>query len=868
LIAYVVPQQEDRFSTNALREYLREKLPNYMLPSVFVTLERIPLNPNGKVDRFALPAPDQTRPDVIDDFVAPRSELEAQIVDSWSQVLGIEKIGIDDDFFDLGGQSFKAIRVARKIGPSVSVMDLFKYPTVRRLATHLSQEQPRNDGLLHRLTPPVPAGENILSLVCIPYGGGNAIVYQPLADALPKNCSLYAVQIPGHDYSRQDDALRPLQEVARQCVEEIQREVPGPVALYGHCVGGALALEIARLLQEKGVEVAGLFMGGAFPSPRLPGKLFEWLTRIFHSDRWRPNRTLYESLRALGGFTDVLDPAEQAFMLQGLRHDAREAEDYYTQAYAVPEGTKLTAPILCLVGQGDRATELYQERFKEWEFFSDSVDLAVVPQAGHYFLKHQADQTARTIVNQQAVWQDSRQRAPKRAAPTRLGLSVFFLIAFGQFISLIGTGLTSFALGVWVYQQTGSVSAFAFISVFALLPGILLLPIAGAIVDRWDRRAIMLLSDVAAACATLLVALLLWADALQIWHIYVVAGIGAIANAFQGPAYMAATAQLVPKQYLGHVNGIIQLGNATGGLLAPLLGGVLVVAIGLYGVVLIDVATFVFAATTLLLVRFPDTLFRKQEEPLLQAVIGGWRYIKKRYGLVAMIAFFTVVNFVFSLVRVLVTPLALSFASPATLGVALAAGGAGMLLGSFAMSLWGGTKRRAEGMVGAVALGGISAIVMGLRPSPIFLALGLFGNEISRVFTNTHWQTLIQTKVGLELQGRVLSTNVMLGLSMQPLGFVLAGPLVSRVFEPLMASDGPLAHSVGQLIGTGPGRGMGLMMVSVGVIAIVWTILGFRYRPLRFMEDDLPDAIPDPVIVADKDVLQAQADRQLMAEGV
>jgi hypothetical protein len=298
------------------------------------------------------------------------------------------------------------------------------------------------------------------------------------------------------------------------------------------------------------------------------------------------------------------------------------------------------------------------------------------------------------------------------------------------------------------------------------------------------------------------------------------------------------------------------------------LGGALVVTIGLHGVVLIDFATFLFAVTTLLLVRFPNTLFIKQEEPLLREVVRGWHYIRKRHGLVAMIAFFVVVNCLFSIVNVLVTPLALSFGSPATMGTMMAFGGSGLLLGSLVMSLWGGTKRRAEGMVGAVALGGLSVIVMGLRPSPIYLAIGLFGNEVSRALTNTHWQALIQTKVGLDLQGRVLATNLMLGLSMQPLGFILAGPLAGRVFEPLMLSNGALANSVGQLIGTGPGRGIGLMMILVGVIAVVWTVLGYYYRPLHFMEDALPDAIPDAVIVADKDALQEQADRQFVARAV
>jgi len=149
------------FSVAALRNHLREQLPDYMVPTGFVTLEAIPLNPNGKVDRFALPAPEYTRPDSAGAFVAPRNELEERIVASWSEVLGVDEIGIDDNFFDVGGESFKAIRVVRKIGESVSVMDLFKYPTIRELAEYLSQDGPKYTGLLYELTRPIPEDKNV-----------------------------------------------------------------------------------------------------------------------------------------------------------------------------------------------------------------------------------------------------------------------------------------------------------------------------------------------------------------------------------------------------------------------------------------------------------------------------------------------------------------------------------------------------------------------------------------------------------------------------------------------------------------------------------------------------------------------------------
>jgi hypothetical protein len=196
----------------------------------------------------------------------------------------------------------------------------------------------------------------------------------------------------------------------------------------------------------------------------------------------------------------------------------------------------------------------------------------------------------------------------------------------------------------------------------------------------------------------------------------------------------------------------------------------------------------------------------------------------------------------------------------------MAADGAGMLVGSLVMSVWGGTKRRAEGMVGFVTLFGLCAVVMGLRPAPLYPTIGLFGIGVSVALVNAHWLALIQTKAGLELQGRVLSTNQMLAGSMMPLGFVLAGFWADKVFEPFMSRGGVFVASMSRLIGAGPGRGMGLMVILTGVMATAWAVLGYRYRPLRYMEDDLPDAIPDAVIASDKDELQRQADHQLLAD--
>ncbi|MFZ6029473.1 MAG: amino acid adenylation domain-containing protein [Chloroflexota bacterium] len=882
LVAYVAPKAEcaEGVSVQTLRENLRAQLPEYMVPTAFVVLERIPLNPNGKVDRFALPAPEAAAYEAAS-HVPPRDAVETAMAAIWCEILTLEKVGIDDNFFDLGGDSFKAIRVVRKLnqaeaGGVVSAMDLFKMPTIRQLAARQQQPEQRQNrpaGLLHELTRPVGVQEKTLNLVCVPYGGGSGILFQPLANAMPAGFSLYAVQIPGHDYSHPEEALLPLEEVARQCAAEIIRDLQGPVALYGHCVGGALALEITRQLEAQNFPVAGLIMGAHFPSSRLPGKLFETLHRLLPLDRWTSSRTIYEGLRALGGFSGEMDAQEREFVVRSLRHDVSESEDYYTEAYADMQHTRLHTPVLCIAGQRDRSTEFYEEEYLEWDYFTESVSLAVIPNAGHYFLKHQPVELAQAIEHQAKSWKSKTGAAPEAQGPrpvaTRPGrrqaatprLQTFFLVVLGQLISLIGTGLTGFALSVWAYQETGSVTQLSTILVAAFLPGILILPISGALADRHDRRLIMLISDSLAVCGVFMLALLLWSGHLQLWHVYITASIGSIASALQRPAYIAAITQLVPKRYLGQANGITQFGLAASDLLAPLLGGFLVVAIGLQGIILVDCVSFLFAIFTLAVVRFPNTLFHRQEETFWQAITGGWFYIIRRPSLVAMVLFFVVFNYLIAIVNVVQTPLVLSFTSAVVLGMVVAASGLGTLVGSLVMALWGGARRRAEGMVGFTLPLGLAILISGLAPHPIFPAIGMFGFGMALTLTNAHWQALIQMKVGLELQGRVVSMNQMLGWSMIPIGFLTAGPLVERVFEPwMMNADGALATGIRTAIGSGAGRGMGLLMIVVGALYIALAIAGWLYRPLRYMEDVLPDAVPDAVISADKDRLQQLAD--------
>jgi MFS transporter, DHA3 family, macrolide efflux protein len=432
------------------------------------------------------------------------------------------------------------------------------------------------------------------------------------------------------------------------------------------------------------------------------------------------------------------------------------------------------------------------------------------------------------------------------------GMRIFILIWFGQSVSMIGSSLTSFGLGIWVYQQTKSITQFALVSLSLALPIILISPFAGALVDRWSRRWVMILSDLGSGLSTLAIAILLTTNQLEIWHIYLATAISATCGTFQIPAYEAAITMLVPKQHFGRANGMVQMGIALGQLIAPVLGGVLLVFIHLQGIIFIDFITFLFAIIPLLLVRFADPQDlsdqKTGQKKLLQSAIEGWQYIASRSGLLSLLVFTAISNFIVGFAEVLFTPLVLSFASEIELGTVLSIGGMGMLIGSLVVSTWGGSQRYILNVFGFTILGGLSILAAGMKTSVALVAVAAFLFFFGLPISNSSSQVIFQKKVSPHIQGRVFAFTGAVTAAALPLAYVIAAPLAEKIFEPLMSVDGWLAGSIGKIIGVGSGRGIGLLFAVLGILTILFTIVAYQYPRLRFVDDELPD------IVQEKDI--------------
>ncbi|MEK7785117.1 MAG: MFS transporter [Chloroflexota bacterium] len=449
----------------------------------------------------------------------------------------------------------------------------------------------------------------------------------------------------------------------------------------------------------------------------------------------------------------------------------------------------------------------------------------------------------------------------------RKGMLAFGIVWFGQVISFIGSGMSSFALGVWVYQKTGSITQFALTSLFILLPRVALGPLAGTLVDRWDRRRVLIISDAGGGLSILPIVLLILAGRLEIWHIYLAIFMSGIFDTLRWPAMTAATTQLVSKEHFGRASGMLQIVSAGTMLVSPFVAGALIGTIGLQGVVLADFATFLFAILTILLVRIPRPETTAEglagKGSLLHESTYGWKYIKARSGLLALLVFLAIANFLIELNAVLFTPMILSFASTAALGMAMSLGGIGYLVGSIIMSAWGGAKRRINTVMVSMLLVGLFMAMIGLRASIPLVTISLFLCLVFYPITVSSNQAIWQSKVAPDVQGRVFAIRQAFILATPLLAYLVTGPLADRVFEPLLEAGGPLAGSVGQIIGVGPGRGAGLLFISAGLFLVFASVIGYLYPRLRLVEDELPDAVaeePDAVELGGSSVVTAAAD--------
>ena len=427
------------------------------------------------------------------------------------------------------------------------------------------------------------------------------------------------------------------------------------------------------------------------------------------------------------------------------------------------------------------------------------------------------------------------------------GMFGFTLVWLGQIVSVLATNMSTFALTIWVFEKTGSATALGLVGVFFITPYLIITPFAGVMVDRHNRKMMMMVSDLAAGLATIAVLTLQAFGVLEVWHLYAAAMFQGLGNAFQWPAFSATISVMLPKEQYGRANGMMSLVQMGPGVIAPMMAGALLPLIGLTGILSLDVITFIFAILVLMFVHIPQPARTEEgaqaQGNILQEAAFGFRYIFARPSLLGLQLVFFFGNLCMGIAFTAIAPMVLlrTGNDSVSLGIVLSAGAVGGVVGGVLMSVWGGFKRRVHGVLAGWIVASIFFALLGVGT---WLLLWIAASALSSLFgplIDGSNQAIWQAKVAPDLQGRVFSARTIIAWLTNPISPIIAGLLGDYVLEPAMRMPSRLSSIFGWLIPPGPGAGMGLLIFISCSCAIFGGTAGYLNPYTRNAETILPD---------------------------
>lgn len=436
-----------------------------------------------------------------------------------------------------------------------------------------------------------------------------------------------------------------------------------------------------------------------------------------------------------------------------------------------------------------------------------------------------------------------------RSGRWRSGLSGFLIVWSGQFVSTVGTLMTSLALTFWAFDVTGRATELGFMFFFTFGPRLIFMPIAGALLDRWNRKKLLIVADLLAGMTTVGTLLLVYLGALRVWHLYGLTALLSAFGCFQTPGFTASATLMVPKRHYGRTSGLLMLTYSGASVIAPALAGVLLPVLGLKGVLFVDLATFLFAVGTIASIPIPQPE-RDPAAPthpirqIARDLVEGVRYLLDHGKLLTLLAIHAGINMFGVFYDVLLRPMVLlrTGDNEVALATILSLFGFGGAAGALAVTLWGGPKKRRIPFsflvyIVAFAVRAISGLQIGVW----WIAAFAFTFSACLSLGTSAVRAFFQSKVPPALQARVWATFVtMVTLGMQ-VAMLIAGPLGDRVFEPAMRSGGSLARIFGGLAGTGPGSGLGVLIFLGNTFTVAIFIVGYAFRSMRTLDGSMPD---------------------------
>ena len=388
-------------------------------------------------------------------------------------------------------------------------------------------------------------------------------------------------------------------------------------------------------------------------------------------------------------------------------------------------------------------------------------------------------------------------------------MRAFYVLWSGQFVSIFASRMTGFAITLWAWDLTGTATGLVLVGVISYIPGVLLSPFAGTLVDRWNRKLVMALADTGAAISTAILLVLFATGSARIWHLYLLGAVESAFGAFQYPAYSAVVTTMVPKSQYARANGMATVVRSASGIAAPLLAGALLAVVKIPTIMVIDLITFGFALFTLAIIYIPQPERSEEAQQARGSIWAetryGLSYILARKSLTAIFLLFTASNIHAAFGYPMMTPMILAKTGDDSviLGLSRSAGSLGFLIGGLVMTFWGGPKKRIHAVnLSFILWGLVGAFVFGPTWSLPAWLIGSFTMAVFNPIINSAYIAILQAKIEQDLQGRIFGLENAISTVSFPLGQLLAGQLADRVFEPALMPGGALAGSLGPIFGT------------------------------------------------------------------
>ena len=420
---------------------------------------------------------------------------------------------------------------------------------------------------------------------------------------------------------------------------------------------------------------------------------------------------------------------------------------------------------------------------------------------------------------------------------TNKSFSKFLLLWSGQFVAAIGSGLTSFGLGVYIYQQTGMASQMALVTLLAFLPGLLLSPVAGVLADRYDRRLLMVAGDGLSALGLVFILVCMANGGAQLWQICVGVTISSVFSSLLEPAYKATVTDLLTEEQYSKASGLVQIAGSAKYLLSPFIAGYLLSIADIKLLLVVDISTLLLTVVTTLAVRrHIETKAQERNGAFFDELKEGWHAVSQNHGVRALVLLGMVITFAIGFIQTLFAPLILSFADSATLGRLESIAALGMLVSSLIIGMATIKKGYMKMLTLSLFFTGIFMAGFGLRENLFLITATGFLFFAMLPFANTALDYLLRTNIDNSLQGRAWG---IIGIVSQ-LGYVaaymLCGVLADYIFTPLLVESGALADSIGKIIGVGGGRGTGLLIILAGILLCFTAIILYQNKSVRGLE--------------------------------